>query len=339
MSAGVTAYARPADTLDGVQYPAEAMLVAPDNLEDDSRMLDAIPLVTGGKVGTIGCRISEEARRTIQDAIDRYAVYDHDASFVLLDLSSGCAIYYNTGLVVYSASCVKGPYIISCLEAGIDATNDMYLAGHYSDNEAYSRIRQAYGSAVYADWLWQAGVDPTLAAYHYCHLTSLDLARMWLAAYPYVLGGESGSSSARQILQGSRNSAIEMTLGGDRTVYSKAGWISSDVNPDYNVYNVGGIVMGEHPYLLSVTSTARGGTAEAETLVAALDAAHEALVADLAATAAAGDAETDTTELQNTEPESPLDILTRFLHGDASGETDGWFYDTQHESSTDPGGE
>lgn len=278
---GVNASAQPADTIDGDRVPVESMYVSAEALNNDIQVLRSVPSTTNGKIGTIGYRMDDGTTAAIRATFDAYTRYNHQVSFILLDLGSGRTMYYNTGLKVYSASCIKGPYIISCLVAGNDATNDMYLAGHESDNDAYHRIRDQYGPQVFARWLRSAGVDASLSQYYYTHLTSMDLTRMWLSIYPYITGAESGSRSARQILQGSRNSAIDQVLGSTYTVYSKAGWISSNETADYNVYNVGGIVMDEHPYLMIITSTARGSATEAQPLVQALEAAHEVMIADL----------------------------------------------------------
>lgn len=340
MSMGVEAYARPADTMTGEAYRAEAMLVTPDALDNDWHVMDTIPATTGGRIGTIGASLSAPVMAALQACIDTYTQEDREVSFVMMDLCSGRTIYYNTAFEVYSASCIKGPYIISCLMAGNDATNDMYLAGHYSDNEAYHRIRDTYGSALFARWLRKAGVRPTLAAYYYCHLTALDLTRMWLATYPYLIGDEAGSSSARQILQDSKSSAIELRLSSTHTVYSKAGWIADGVIADYNAYNVGGIVMGEYPYLLIITSNARSTTTEAEELVTALEAAHDEIIAQLAAGQTAGAAADDTATQETTETPA-ANLLTDPIPAPATDDTKApsllqW---STYETRVNPGGE
>lgn len=278
----LTCYARPADTLDGRTYAAETMLISQDSLNNAGHVLDVIPAVNGGRVGTIGTAdITDTTRQCINDVIAKYSNTKHSVSFVMMDLATGRALYYNTALSVYSASCIKGPYIVACLAAGNDATNDMYLAGHDSDNEAYRRLRKTYGKALFMQWLRSIGVDSAKGMWNYCNLTSLELARMWLAMYPYILGNESGSASARQILQGSKNSVIEAGPGTTRTVYSKAGWIAPDVRADLHSYNVGGIVMDEYPYIVAITSDVSGGTNEAQELITLLDIAHEEMISDL----------------------------------------------------------
>lgn len=275
--------ARPADTISGEMYSYESMIVSPEALDNDLRVLQTVPSIKGGKVGGVGATISDETRAAIENAFTAYTRYNHEVSFVLQDLVTGRTLYYNTGLNVYSASCIKGPYIISCLAAGNDATNDMYLTGHYSDNDAYHRIRDEYGSRNFMAWLRSIDVKPSIGQYYYCHLTSMDLIKMWRAMYPYIVGNESGSRDARTIFLDSRNSVLAAGPGQTRTVYSKAGWISSNEEPDYNVYNVGGIVMDEMPYIVAITSTARGTTEEAQALVNLLDTAHEEMIADVLA--------------------------------------------------------
>lgn len=273
---GITGYARPVDTVTG--EATEAILAPSEILANDQLVLQSIPSQGGTTTSTIGTELTPESAQAIDAAIQTYTDKGRAVSFILIDLLSGKCLYSNTALDVYSASCIKGPYLISCLMAGNAPTKDMYLAGHYSDNDAYSRIRKQYGSTVMAEWLTACDVDPSLARYNYVHLNAIDLAKMWLAIYPYIVSDETGSPVARKTLEGSLNSVLAAGPGTTRTVYSKAGWIDSNKREDYHVYNCGGIVLDENPYILVLCSNVRGTTAEAQALVDVLDTVHEQMI-------------------------------------------------------------
>lgn len=275
LTAGLTSYARPVHTVTGETTAREALISAPEILANDQAVLQSIPDVRGTDVEMIGdVTLSEETMQALHDAIKTYSDEGREVSFVLLDLLSGKTLYCNTGRVLYSASCIKAPYIISCLSSGIASTEDMYKAGHISDNDAYHRIRNQYGRTVFENWLTACDVSPTLARYYYCHLTAVDLAKMWLSMYPYLVGDEADSDMARRTLQGSINSVIAAGPGSTRTAYSKSGWIANSQKADYNVYNCGGVVMDRSPYLVVILSNVPATTEEAQVLVDVLDTAH-----------------------------------------------------------------
>lgn len=275
-SISVMAHARPVDSVTGEITAHEALIQAPEILANDQAVLQSIPAAAlGTDIGTIGeVTLTAETRKALEAAIQTYTDEGREVSFVLLDLLSGKTIYSNTGKVLYSASCIKAPYIISCLSSGIASTDDMYKAGHVSDNAAYSRIRRQYGRTVMENWLATCDVSPQIARYNYCHLTSLDLAKMWLAMYSYIVGDEADSAFARRTLSGSLNSVIAAGPGSTRTAYSKAGWISDKQVSDYNVYNCGGVVMDRNPYIVTIMSNVPSTTEEAQALVDVLDIAH-----------------------------------------------------------------
>lgn len=274
-SISVMAHARPVDTITGETTAREALIQSPEILANDQAVLQSIPLVRGTNVHTIGdVMLEEETADALAAAIQTYTEEEREVAFLLLDLLSGRTLYCNTGRLLYSASSIKAPYIISCLSSGIPMTDDMYQAGHISDNEAYARIRNLYGRQVFEEWLAACDVNPELARRYYCHLTAVDLAKMWLAMYPYIVGNEADSDAARRTLQGSLNSVIAQGPGTTRTAYSKAGWIADKQNQDYNVYNCGGIVMDRNPYIVVIMSNVPATTEEAQVLVNVLDTAH-----------------------------------------------------------------
>ena len=81
-----------------------------------------------------------EAAEALKRAEEQLTLRGISYSFCVLNLDSGRMATANTVQRFYSASCVKAPFITGLLQAGYRPTDDMYLAGHNSDNEAYERL-------------------------------------------------------------------------------------------------------------------------------------------------------------------------------------------------------
>ena len=221
---------------------------------------------------------SEEAVSALSAAIAQIEDAGYDVGFVLLDLNTGAAISYRAGVEVYSASVIKAPYIFSLLEAEIEPTNSMYLAGNQSDNDAYVSIRTTYGNEIFAEWIADTGIPAVQSKTRYITTTPLDLARMFYKARNLLLGDETYSDWARDTFTDSLNSAAALTIGETKSVYSKAGWISASDGYSVSSYTNAAIVDdGENPYVISFMSNTPGwtGLIYAQDLLPVLDLIHD----------------------------------------------------------------
>lgn len=224
--------------------------------------------------------LSEAAISALSTAIAQFEDAGYDIGFVLLDLNSGAAVSYRAGVEVYSASVIKAPYIFSLLEAEIEPTNDMYLAGNQSDNDAYVSIRTTYGNDVFAEWIDGTGIPAVQSKTRYITTTPLDLARMFYKGRNLLLGDETYSDWARNTFTDSLNSAAALTIGETKSVYSKAGWISASDGYSVSSYTNAAIVDdGENPYVVTMMSNTPGwtGLIYAQDLMPVLDLIHDEL--------------------------------------------------------------
>ncbi len=229
--------------------------------------------------------ISDQDDKKLSDIINEFEDDGYEIGFVLVDIRTGDAISYHAGAEIYSASVIKAPYIFSLLESGIAPTRDMYLAGNQSDNDAYQRIRRAYGNPVFADWIAGTGVPEQQSRTRYILTTPLDLCRMFYKGTRLLLGNEEYSDWARNTFTDSLNSAIALTVGEgtekhNKKVYSKAGWIASDSSSVENSYTNGAIVDGDYPYVVTIMSNSPGyiGIEYAKDLMPMLDQIHDEMV-------------------------------------------------------------
>ncbi len=226
--------------------------------------------------------ISAGTSRKLEEIIERFEEEGYEIGFVMVDITTGDAISYHAGAEIYSASVIKAPYIFSLLEDGVPMTRDLYLAGNQSDNDAYVRLRTAYGNRIFADWLTGTGVPAKQSETRYIMTTPLDLCRMFYKGTGLMLGDSESSEWARTIFTDSLNSAAALTIGTseNKKVYSKAGWIASTGNSVENSYTNGAIVDGEYPYVVTVMSNSLGyiGIEYAEELMPILDEIHDEMV-------------------------------------------------------------
>lgn len=239
------------------------------------KTLSAVMATCGERFWGSKKTLPEETKAALSGAEEKLTARGITYSFCVLNLDSGRMATANTLQRFYSASCVKAPFITGLLEAGYRPTDDMYLAGHNSDNEAYERLWYVFGTDSYRALLTSAGVRTDIAAHRYANLTSLELLKLWYEMTPFLLSEEAGSAFARDAFTESTFSVLADALGEEAIVYSKAGWISDG---DYSVYNAAGLVLdGDHPYLVSLMTTAPGREEDAGELVSALALVHEAL--------------------------------------------------------------
>ncbi len=226
--------------------------------------------------------ISDQTNEKLTDILEELESKGYEVGFVLVDIQTGDAVSYHAGARIYSASVIKAPYIFSLLENNIAPTNDMYLTGHLSDNDAYQRIRRSYGNDVFTKWIEGTGIPKVQSLTRYIMTTPLDLCRMFYKGTALLLGDETYSEWARDTFTDSLNSAVALTVGTqeDKTVYSKAGWIASDSDAEDNCYTNGAVVDGAYPYVVAIMCSSPGyiGLEYAKDLMPILDEIHDEMV-------------------------------------------------------------
>lgn len=226
--------------------------------------------------------ITSQQRAALNRAIAAFGSKGWSVGFVLLDINSGKAVSYNAGLELNGASTVKGPYVISLLNAGYGAVNSMWRAVKQSSNSDYEYLRGQYGSSVYVNWLSEAGVSASRGNTGWPDTTGIELAKMWLHGYSYLNSNRANAGWARSMFRYTANSPISSKLSGKHAVYSKSGWMDRTEGDWCNVYHDAGIVMdGGNPYIIAIVSNSPGadrGRSYMEDLVVQLDAVHKGMV-------------------------------------------------------------
>lgn len=217
----------------------------------------------------------------IYKAIGNYENEGYSVGFVMIDLYSGASVSYGMDNYFYSASTIKGPYVMSLLKYKpwlLNSWGDaLYNTINVSSNEAYAELRNNLGASTldwFVDWTHAWGFDYSS---HYVWYTPRQLCKLWVGMADYLMGNEQDAWWARDVY--GNNIAIysrqELAWKGV-PIYAKSGW----VNGSTNVHNEGYLVMDvDHPYVCVIMSNEIWqNNWKMRALMSAIDAAHGELV-------------------------------------------------------------
>ena len=187
-----------------------------------------LPKQSGSALTSFGSyTMSSSVKNKLNSAINNFINNGSRVGFYMIDLTNGKGVYYNSNSSFYSASTIKGPYVVSLNEKVPNSANNssglMKNAIKVSDNNAYISLRKTYGSSPFASWVSDAGCTDVNTTNNYIDITPRQLAQMWAKSYEFFYSGRTNSEFCRNLFTGTLNSPISSTLGNTYTVYSKAG--------------------------------------------------------------------------------------------------------------------
>ena len=225
--------------------------------------------------------LSPEMQQELNNAIYAITGQGYNVGFVMVDLFTGQGISYNGNQNYYSASTIKGPYVV-CLNETLpwsknEWSNVMTNTIKVSSNWDYSALRRAFGSTQFSGWLSDAGCSWVNASKEYTDITPKALSQLWIKNYSYFTSDQENSMWCADLFVSTKNSFISQTFSQEYKVYSKAGWLSS--GGYYDIQSDAGIVMKDgNPYVVTVLSSAYGRQDLLGNLVAQLDKAHSEMI-------------------------------------------------------------
>ena len=193
--------------------------------------------------------LSEEQQESLAAATQNIEGGGYTVGFTLINLNTGKGIAYNLDSRVYGASSFKGPYAaFLCQHLGDnDASypSDSEAAGSgvsssiysliqpmilYSDNSAFSSLRNTYDSAGFAEWLNSCGVDSEIMHdTHFPRYSARESALLWLRTYQYLKTNTPTAQNLASLYEQTNVSFIRSGVSGDgevEAVLNKAGWCS-----------------------------------------------------------------------------------------------------------------
>lgn len=151
--------------------------------------------------------LSDRSLVALSNALAYYDTDGREASYLMMDMTTGRGIAGNLDASIYGASSFKGPFCVYVTQrelpndinaASTSRTTQIENAIIYSDNASYGQLRSDFGTAGIKEWLGEAGVSEAIADDTYFPTyTGRQSALMWLKIYDYL---ENTDTSAAQWL-------------------------------------------------------------------------------------------------------------------------------------------
>lgn len=190
--------------------------------------------------------LSEEQQESLAAATQNIEG-GYTVGFTLIDLNTGKGIAYNLDSRVYGASSFKGPYAAFLCQhlgdndasypsgseaAGSGVSSSIYSLMQpmilYSDNSAFSSLRNTYDSAGFAEWLNSCGVDSEIMHdTHFPRYSTRESALLWLRTYQYLKANTPTAQNLASLYEQTNVSFIRSGVSDDgevEAVLNKAGW-------------------------------------------------------------------------------------------------------------------
>lgn len=191
--------------------------------------------------------LSEEQQESLAAATQNIEGGGYTVGFTLINLNTGNGIAYNLDSRVYGASSFKGPYAAFLCQhlgdndasypsgseaAGSGVSSSIYSLIQpmilYSDNSAFSSLRNTYDSAGFAEWLNSCGVDSEIMHdTHFPRYSARESALLWLRTYQYLKTNTPTAQNLASLYEQTNVSFIRSGVSDDgevEAVLNKAGW-------------------------------------------------------------------------------------------------------------------
>lgn len=193
--------------------------------------------------------LSEEQQESLAAATQNIEDDGYTVGFTLINLNTGKGIAYNLDSRVYGASSFKGPYAAFLCQhlgdndasypsdseaVGPGVSSSMYSLIQpmilYSDNSAFSSLRNSYDSVGFAEWLNSCGVDSEIMHdTHFPRYSARESALLWLRTYQYLKTNTPTAQNLASLYEQTNVSFIRSGVNDDgevEAVLNKAGWCS-----------------------------------------------------------------------------------------------------------------
>lgn len=254
LSSGFVSYAAnaAATTTDAAADEAAAGLVAQRLTPDALNSIDSFATAPGTFSlieGEDATPLSEEQQESLAAATQNIEGGGYTVGFTLINLNTGKGVAYNLDSRVYGASSFKGPYAAFLCQhlgdndvsypsgseaAGSGVSSSIYSLMQpmilYSDNSAFSSLRNTYDSAGFAEWLNSCGVDSEIMHdTHFPRYSARESALLWLHTYQYLKTNTPTAQNLTSLYEQTNVSFIRSGVSDDEeveAVLNKAGWCS-----------------------------------------------------------------------------------------------------------------
>lgn len=192
----------------------------------------AFSLIEGQSLG----QNEEKDMAALDAAIDSMESEGYSVGCFFLNLNTGQGVAYNLDTRIYGASSFKGIYAaylsehLADGEAGLSssAVSLMDASVRYSDNNAFSNLRNRYDGAGFASWIESCGVNSDIVHdTHFPRYSARESALLWFHIYNYLQSGTSTAQHLREIYTQTNVSFIRDGVG--EVITSEAAGLTTDV--------------------------------------------------------------------------------------------------------------
>lgn len=201
-------------------------------VDSANQAAQAFSLIEGQSLG----QNEEKDMAALDAAIDSMESEGYSVGCFFLNLSTGQGVAYNLDTRIYGASSFKGIYAaylsehLADGEAGLSssAVSLMDASVRYSDNNAFSNLRNRYDGAGFASWIESCGVNSDIVHdTHFPRYSARESALLWFHIYNYLQSGTSAAQHLREIYTQTNVSFIRDGVG--EVVTSEAAGLTTDV--------------------------------------------------------------------------------------------------------------
>lgn len=217
----------------------------------------------------------------ITTAVQNIEEKGYHVGYVVYDLSTGKELTYNTDEVIYGASTIKAPYVISLVRENPQAVSEDYEAIYKtlvnSSNDDYTMLWEKYDTDCMVRFFEDAGLEPELGKQKWLALSPRQLCMLWQQVDRDFNAGRIDEKIGK-CMEVRGSAPIGKLLGAKYPTRTKLGGIAGS-NDFYQAANDAGIVYaGDRPYIMVIMTTASAKFELLEPLILALDEAHQELV-------------------------------------------------------------
>ena len=201
-------------------------------VDSANQAAQAFSLIEGQSLG----QNEEKDMAALDAAIDSMESEGYSVGCFFLNLSTGQGVAYNLDTRIYGASSFKGIYAaylsehLADGEAGLSssAVSLMDASVRYSDNNAFSNLRNRYDGAGFASWIESCGVNSDIVHdTHFPRYSARESALLWFHIYNYLQSGTSAAQHLREIYTQTNVSFIRDGVG--EVITSEAAGLTTDV--------------------------------------------------------------------------------------------------------------
>ena len=190
-----------------------------------------------------------------------------EVGFVFYDLDTGFGLCYDADETIYGASSFKAHYALYLCEdleegglAELSSTDESLVESAilYSDNDAYSTLRNEYDYVDFDSWVTGVGADDAVIVEgsHYPWYCAESSAKLWTEMYLYLQTGSDDAQWLEGLLSNTTTSFLRDAISDTGAeVWNKAGWCAGSEHKYDSTTDAGIVEIDGETYVLCIMTS------------------------------------------------------------------------------------